>query len=1251
MISHLWKCLLAAWISLPLACQTQGPVIQQVIPSSITANSGNTFIRILGINLLGNAQPNQPPAFCKPPAVAVTFLGTTIPITGTPTSTEVDATVPASLLTKPQPATVQVTTSNAVFVSPNYSCSTSSATATVQITPNTSAQIQQIIPNPIPAGSPTTTIRILGQNLAPSGQCVPRGIAVTWNGSALTLAGAATAAEVDAVVPASLLAKPGTATVAVAVTDCTSSSDSAQVQIVATGPVVGTVSPTQATACGPDFPLTVNGSGFQPGNALIGFGPDPSALNPILPDTQTGTQLIGTVSASWIQTPETAGVYAANQNADGSYTFSNGVDFTVNPAPVVQQVAPGSLPAGSASTQISTIVLNYVPGVTQIVWGTANGYLPVVSATQESGIATQVVLQVDATLIPATPTSIAVRAVNVEPANPKGTLYAATCAPPATLNIVNTAPTVQSVANLADGSGALAPGVLATVSGVNIGPTQSQSGAASGLSVTVNGKPAAVLLSSATQINVQIPVDLNPGPATVIVQYQGKTSSAFSIQLAAYAPALMTNTTGPKMVIFARADGTAGTAQNVPSPGEVITLYTDGLGSTNPAVATGAVATTFTPTAIKPLVTINGEPATVLDAALSSTAPGTYLVRVQIPGDLNSGTFPVIVSIGGFVSTPQPLPIAIVGIVLTQTGFTFTAVQGGGAPSPETFGILNTGSGNITFTLTPSTVSGGDIWLTVSPLGGTIAPGQSATITVTVDPTKVSPNTPRDYYAQIRVDAPGAVNTPQLLTVVLNLLPSTATQPPVLEPTGLVFLGLVKGNNPGSQSVRITSLSNRASAFAATVAVPGILGSQKPITVSPASGSVAPNQPATLAVSADITSISAGAYPGTITLQFPQDNVTRTVAILLVVAPAVSSSMPDLSAESIVPRAPCTPTKLLPTLTLLGADFSTATGWPANIQTVVVDDCANYVDAGTVNATFSNTDPPLSLQDSGEHLGRWSATWGAQHAAASALTVTVTAQANGLTGSTSVTGGAQANPNVPLVYPNGTVSSGSYASTATPSPGELVSIFGAQLADGTQSASALPLLTSMQNAIVTLAGVKLPLVFTSAGQINAQIPYVFPGKVTLPLVVQHGDRTSIPQPVTLVSAEPAIFTSNLLGTGQGLIFVVPNPTSQILADDSAPAKAGDVIIVYCTGLGAVNPPVTAGQATTSDTLHQAGGAVVLNIGGVTVTPAFAGLSPGFTGLYQINATMPAGVTPGSQVPVFITVGGAYQSPTVTMAAK
>jgi uncharacterized protein (TIGR03437 family) len=55
----------------------------------------------------------------------------------------------------------------------------------------------------------------------------------------------------------------------------------------------------------------------------------------------------------------------------------------------------------------------------------------------------------------------------------------------------------------------------------------------------------------------------------------------------------------------------------------------------------------------------------------------------------------------------------------------------------------------------------------------------------------------------------------------------------------------------------------------------------------------------------------------------------------------------------------------------------------------------------------------------------------------------------------------------------------------------------------------------------------------------------------------------------------------------------------------------------------------------------------VNIGGQSVVPQFAGLTPGFDGLYQINVAIPQGVTPGDQVPVILTVAGQTSSQVVT----
>jgi uncharacterized protein (TIGR03437 family) len=81
-------------------------------------------------------------------------------------------------------------------------------------------------------------------------------------------------------------------------------------------------------------------------------------------------------------------------------------------------------------------------------------------------------------------------------------------------------------------------------------------------------------------------------------------------------------------------------------------------------------------------------------------------------------------------------------------------------------------------------------------------------------------------------------------------------------------------------------------------------------------------------------------------------------------------------------------------------------------------------------------------------------------------------------------------------------------------------------------------------------------------------------------------------------------------------------------------------VVYATGLGATNPSVATG--TVSPGGQGLAVAVVqptATVGGLPAVVHFAGLTPGFVGLYQVNVQIPAGVTVGSDVPVVITQNG------------
>jgi len=135
--------------------------------------------------------------------------------------------------------------------------------------------------------------------------------------------------------------------------------------------------------------------------------------------------------------------------------------------------------------------------------------------------------------------------------------------------------------------------------------------------------------------------------------------------------------------------------------------------------------------------------------------------------------------------------------------------------------------------------------------------------------------------------------------------------------------------------------------------------------------------------------------------------------------------------------------------------------------------------------------------------------------------------------------------------------------------------------------------------------------------------------------------TGASQTVNVAAFAPAIFSTNESGTGPGAI----QDSSYHLVDASNPAIAGKTtILIYCTGLGAVsaNQPATGAAAPTKE-LAPTANPVTVTIGPVgeqvTESASFSGLAPGFVGLYQVNALVPAGSATGAAVPVTITVGG------------
>jgi len=333
-------------------------------------------------------------------------------------------------------------------------------------------------------------------------------------------------------------------------------------------------------------------------------------------------------------------------------------------------------------------------------------------------------------------------------------------------------------------------------------------------------------------------------------------------------------------------------------------------------------------------------------------------------------------------------------------------------------------------------------------------------------------------------------------------------------------------------------------------------------------------------------------------------------------------------------------------VTSIASGFSAPAAWPTPVLVQVVDDCGGAINTGIVTASFTNGDSSIPLIALGN--GVWSNTWTPVRTSAG-FSVRVDAQTPpSLTGTVQVPVQVVVNPKVPVVAPGGVLSSGDYL--GSPAQGLLVSIFGSALADGSLGNASLPLPQQLGSTNVLVSGVVLPLLYVSENQVNVLVPYELAANAPHQLILRRGNAGSVPVPITIFENQPAILATAGNGSGQGHIYKVSSGI-QVLADASNPAKAGDSIVIYSVGLGPVNPPLKSGAAAPLAFLEPIIGNAAVTIDGVPAQVVFAGLTPGYTGLYQVNALMPTGVTPGKNVPVTVLVNGRASAGKISMAVQ
>ena len=231
-------------------------------------------------------------------------------------------------------------------------------------------------------------------------------------------------------------------------------------------------------------------------------------------------------------------------------------------------------------------------------------------------------------------------------------------------------------------------------------------------------------------------------------------------------------------------------------------------------------------------------------------------------------------------------------------------------------------------------------------------------------------------------------------------------------------------------------------------------------------------------------------------------------------------------------------------------------------------------------------------------------------------------------------------PSGPLVPGASSVVNGASFVSGGLVPGGIATVFGSRLttATGINATSGLPLQTQFMNVSVKINGkINAPLFavdsVNGAEQINFQVPWELAGQTSAVLQVVDNGVASPTVTVPVLAAQPGIFA---------ILHANYQPVTT-----ANPATDGEVLLIYCTNLGAVSPTVADGAAGTGKELTVATTTVMMGSGSAAVS--FSGLASGFVGLYQVNAQVPAGLAAGTK-PVVVSAGGVSSS-AVMMAVK
>ncbi len=618
------------------------------------------------------------------------------------------------------------------------------------------------------------------------------------------------------------------------------------------------------------------------------------------------------------------------------------------------------------------------------------------------------------------------------------------------------------------------------------------------------------------------------------------------------------------------------------------------------------------------------QPAIVIAEVNYSALGGAGVFQAEITVTDTATGSSIAVQVTAVLSAP------VARLSLSQTAFVFQGVTNW-PPPPQSLTVFNQGTATLNWSLSelPS-------WLTASPQSGTAGAGSSSLVTLTAD---LTGEASRINQVLVTVSAPGASNAPQLFTATLNVVSTSTAASADLSPNGMLFVaeqGVTlqqSGTVPGEQDLTVnnTGGGTLTADFAAATSSGGDW-----LMVNPSSGT-ASGGPFPTQVSVNPLGLAPGVYRGTVNGSFSSGGPQEVEVLLIVTPPGTAlqtqAGLPD--------AAQCAPSGLHLLATTVGNGLSLPVSFPRVLTALVVDDCGSAVNNATLVASVEGLNIPLRSLRTGFYSGTW-----VPQSEAAPVRLTLDALhpdfAQVQRSFTVSTAAAPGDVSLPSLFADGVVEGAGFTKRRPLSPGGIISLFGARFANENSFATQLPLERELAGVSVRIGSQDAPLYFVGPGQINAQVPFeVSPGD-SVPVTTSVGGLLTAPQNYLIAPVQPGIF---IAGENAAIL-----DASFQLVTAQNPVRAGDTIQIFATGLGAVQEQVETGAPAPSFSTVQL--PVTVTIGGIDAGIAYQGLAPGFVGLYQVNAVVPAGVATGA-VPVVLTQNGIVANPdkSVTIPAQ